>query len=88
MSAHNPNFNEEHIPLAYLVTFRCYGTWLHGDERGSVDRHHNRYGTRYIAPNPQWRQHNEQMLKHPPVELDAAPRASVGIAVADTCTKR
>ncbi len=27
------------IPIAYLITFRCYGTWLHGDERGSVSRH-------------------------------------------------
>ncbi len=28
--------------LTYLITFTCYGTWLHGDERGSVDRDHNR----------------------------------------------
>jgi hypothetical protein len=33
------------IPLAYFFTFRAYGTWLHGDERGSVDRFHNQYGT-------------------------------------------
>ena len=25
-------------PLAYFITFTCYGNWLHGDERGSVDR--------------------------------------------------
>jgi len=28
-------FNEEHVPQGYLITFRCYGTWLHGDGRGS-----------------------------------------------------
>ncbi len=88
MSAHNPGFNEEHIPLAYLITFRCYGTWLHGDERGSVDRYHNRYGTRYIASNNPWREHNEQLLNHPPVELDALRRASVATAIPDTCAKR
>jgi len=22
------------FPLAYLITFRCYGTLLHGDKRG------------------------------------------------------
>ncbi len=28
-------------PQAYLFTFACYGTHLHGDERGSVDHLHN-----------------------------------------------
>ena len=27
--------------LRYLITFVCYGAHLHGDERTSVDRHHN-----------------------------------------------
>jgi REP element-mobilizing transposase RayT len=88
MSAHNPNFNEDHIPLAYLITFRCYGTWMHGDERGSVDRYHNRYGAPFIPPNERWRHHNEQVLKHPPVELDAERRAAVDAAVRETCEKR
>ena len=47
-------FNEEHVPQGYLITFRCYGTWLHGDGRGSVDRFHNRYGSPLIPPNKQW----------------------------------
>jgi len=88
MSAHNPDFNEEHTPLAYLITFRSYGTWLHGDERGSVDRHQNRYGTPYIAPNKPWRQYNERLLKHQPVELTALHRTAVDAAIRDTCDKR
>ncbi len=24
-------FKDDHIPIAYLITFRGYGTWLHGD---------------------------------------------------------
>jgi len=24
------DFNNEHIPLGYLISFRGYGTWLHG----------------------------------------------------------
>ncbi len=32
-------WNDTDIPLAYLITFRCYGTWLHEDERGATDRH-------------------------------------------------
>ncbi|REJ77351.1 MAG: hypothetical protein DWQ47_13265 [Acidobacteria bacterium] len=39
------DLQERTEPLAYLITFRCYGTWLHGDKRGSVDRkRYNRYG--------------------------------------------
>src|SRR5438093_13756827 len=30
-------WNDTDLPLGYLITFRCYGTWLHGDERGSID---------------------------------------------------
>jgi hypothetical protein len=44
-------YRNEHIPLAYLITFRAYGTWLHGDKRGSVNRFHNRFGTPFIAPS-------------------------------------
>ena len=25
------DFDDNEFPLAYLITFRCYGTWLHGD---------------------------------------------------------
>jgi hypothetical protein len=44
-------FNADRVPLAYLITFRAYGTWLHGDSRGSVDRFHNRYGVPLIPAN-------------------------------------
>ncbi len=33
------------FPPAYLITFRTYGSWLHGDEKGSIDRKHNRPDT-------------------------------------------
>jgi hypothetical protein len=40
-------------PLAYFITFRTHGTWLHGDQRGSVDRHgRNVYGTDRIKLDP------------------------------------
>ncbi len=35
-------------PLAYFLTWTCYGTWLHGDRRGSVDDEHNRVGAPWI----------------------------------------
>jgi len=64
-------FNEEHIPLAYLITFRPYGTWLHGDERGSVDKFNNQHGTPRIAATENWLRHNTRSLKQRPVQLGA-----------------
>jgi hypothetical protein len=26
-------FDHNEFPLAYLITARCYGTWLHGNEQ-------------------------------------------------------
>jgi REP element-mobilizing transposase RayT len=81
-------WNDTDIPLAIFFTIRTYGTWLHGDERGSVDRFENTYGTPRITPNTNWLKHNEQALNHPPVILDAAQRQSVEKAIRDTCEKR
>ena len=45
-------FQDRSVAKGYLITFRCYGTWLHGEERGSVDRRwYNRYGTPKIKPD-------------------------------------
>ena len=76
------------VPLAYLITFRCYGTWLHGDERGSTDRHHNRYGTPFIPPDEHWRRHNTRTLRYAPVELDTSQRAAVEASIRETCVAR
>jgi REP element-mobilizing transposase RayT len=81
-------WNDTDIPLAYLITFRCYGTWLHGDKRGSIDRFHNAYKSPYIEPNPRWHRHNTQALEGEPVILDARRRTSVERAIRETCQFR
>jgi REP element-mobilizing transposase RayT len=81
-------WNDTDIPLAYLITFRCYGTWLHGDERGSIDRAHNRFRTPYIPPNRQWLRHNASKLRDEPVTLGAERPESVEKAVRETCSVR
>jgi hypothetical protein len=45
------DFDDNEFPLAYFISFRCYGTWLHGDERGSMNRKQNQYGTPRIPTN-------------------------------------
>jgi hypothetical protein len=44
-------FKDDHVPLAYPITFRGFGTWLHGDSWGSVDRFHRLYGTPMLPPD-------------------------------------
>jgi REP element-mobilizing transposase RayT len=81
-------WNDTDTPLAYFISFRSYGTWLHGDRRGSIDRFHNGYRSPYIPQNQNWRHYNEQLLKAKPLILGAKQRRSIKEAVRDTCNKR
>ncbi len=81
-------WNDTDIPLAYFISFRTYGSWLHGDMRGSIDRFHNRYRSAYIRKDDKWRQLNEQRLKAKPMRLSAKHRASVKAAISETCELR
>jgi hypothetical protein len=74
------------VPLAYFITFRCYGTWLHGDERGSTDRFHNEYGTPFLEQDDDWQRREQGQLTHPPVALNPKQRQIVERAVQETCS--
>jgi REP element-mobilizing transposase RayT len=76
------------IPFGYLITFRCYGTWLRGDSRGSVDRVNNRYGTPRISPSAPWREYNENLMLRQPVKLNADRRKVIEAAIRETCEVR
>jgi hypothetical protein len=52
MTSSHREFDPDHIPIAFMITLRAHGTWLHGDRRGSVDRFHNRYGNPTISSKP------------------------------------
>ena len=78
-------FSNEPIPLGYFITFRCYGSWLHG-RAGSVDRFHNAYGTKRLARDRARLQYNQRLLKRPQVKLGADRRAATLLAVKETCT--
>jgi REP element-mobilizing transposase RayT len=85
---HMPVWNDTDVPLAYLITFRSYGTWLHGDERGSIDRFHNVYRSPLIPANSRWKKHNATSMNRPALILNAKQRKSVERAIRDTCIKR
>jgi hypothetical protein len=70
-------WNDTDIPLAVLITFRSYGTWLHGDGRGSVNRFRNQYNSPRLPPEKKWLEKNTQRLKKEIVVLDAVQRSCV-----------
>ncbi len=82
------DFDDNEFPLAYLITFRCYGTWLHGDERGSKDRKHNQFGSPTIPPNPNLVRFELTRLKHRPTILGPRHRQLVEKAVREVCDHR
>ena len=56
-------------PLAYFTTFRTYASWLHGDERTSVDRAHRVLGTPRLQPNPNLRKHMQSLSQYESIQL-------------------
>ena len=81
-------WNDTETPLAYLITFRCYGTWLHGDERGSVNRFRNTYKTKLLPKEDRWLETNIARMKADAITLDAHRRKCVESGILETCEKR
>jgi REP element-mobilizing transposase RayT len=82
-------FQDRSTAKGYLITFRCYGTWLHGDERGSVDRrYHNRYGNEKMSPDAAIRATRSRMLKSAVYMLGPGERVVVEKAIREVCRIR
>jgi REP element-mobilizing transposase RayT len=54
------------FPLAYHITFGTYGTRLHGDERGTIDRSMNKPGDPIIGKCEEWEQMERARLNFQP----------------------
>jgi len=61
---------------------------LHGDERGSIDRFHNRYKSPYLPRSDRRRNRDQRELKSEPVILDSEQRQSVDHAIREVCDVR
>ncbi len=81
-------WNDTDEPLAIFITFRTYGTWLPGDERGTVNRFHNKYNTERIGEVPEWVAINRDRMKAEPFVMSARQRACVRKAIRETCKFR
>jgi REP element-mobilizing transposase RayT len=88
MAPTHEEFRDDHTPVAFFITFRTYGTWLHGDPRGSADRFHNRYGSPRLAPNRLRLQYEQGLLKRPPVRLTVKQRGAAADGIREICKKR
>ncbi len=82
-------YEEQEFPIAYLLTWRTYGTWMHGDERGSVQRARDRrFGTISIEPSVPLVEFMSAKQRQPSFELDPHQRRIVEASIKETCSYR
>ena len=75
-------------PLGIFVTLSAFGNRLHGDERGTVDRHSNGYGEPLLAENSARRSFERSVMSSRPVLFDEALRGCIEGAVQEACAFR
>lgn len=83
-----PIVEHDGSPLAYFITFRCYGSWLHGDARGSVDPHQNQPGAPLLPADPIRHKSRRNQLNQPPMELGAMHRKTIDSTIREVCHHR
>jgi REP element-mobilizing transposase RayT len=81
-------WNDTDVPLAYLITFRTYGTWLAGDKRGSTDKCHNLYKSAFADSNVIREQQQALKLKSEPFVMNGRSRLAVREAIEEVCRFR
>lgn len=82
-------YEENIFPIAYLLTFRTFGTWLHGDERFAVARDgRNHYGREKIRPNPSLAAAMLERAKQKPFILSDPMRLTVEYAITELSERR
>jgi REP element-mobilizing transposase RayT len=75
-------------PVAFFITWSCYGNWLHGDPRGSVDRTHNAFETPMLLADSRRRRGAEKLLKATPSTFDARARDIIRETISAHCRNR
>ena len=77
-------------PIAFFISFTCYGSWLHGDDRGSVDLAHNIFSTPVLPPDSRTGigELARARLSQPPFALDESDRELVRDAFVSVCQKK
>jgi REP element-mobilizing transposase RayT len=82
-------FQDRSEPLAFFLSFRGYGTWLHGDERFSMDRKQfNTYGGDKMPSNIELQKKEYSNLKNEPFLFDGNRRMVIEKAIREVCKFR
>jgi REP element-mobilizing transposase RayT len=76
-----------HLITAF-ISWTCYGQWLHGDARGSVDPEHNLVDTPWLPPDPPREVAERERMAEAPYEMDADRRKLVLEAIIGVCKHR
>lgn len=63
------------------ITFTAFGARLHGDDRPTVDREHNLYGTPFLEPDPARHRIEHQLMSAPAVILSLEKRLLIEDAI-------
>ena len=75
------------FPLAYHITWGTYGTRLHGDQRGTVERQQNLYREPIVGADERWERVERSLLKFPSRELTLEQRGFVEQTIPSICKR-
>ncbi len=82
-------FEHNDYPLAYLLTIRTFGTWLHGDKRRSVSRNEtNIYGMPRDPANDGLEKWMIEEMKHPVKLLTSEEGEIVNASIVELCERK
>ena len=83
------DWDDNDFPIAYLITFRTYGTWLHGDTRSSIRRYRtSKTQSKRILPNVPLEDAMREEMDQPPFVLNMEQRKAVRNAIKELCKVR
>lgn len=75
-------------PIAYLLTWTVKGTHFHGEAGGSVDRHHNQFGTPRLEADPSRVSMERQAVRGTPGPLTPDDRQLIESTIRDVARHR
>jgi REP element-mobilizing transposase RayT len=75
-------------PSGYFITFRTYGTWLHGEDKPSVNDRRNEFATPMLGRMSALAEHERSLMKHGAVLLTQAQRDIVAVTIREVCRHR
>ena len=73
-------------PLAYFVTFTCYGTHLHGAQPDSARKDLNQYGAPIVPPNTLLTEAMRRRMKERVYRMSSQERRIVLSAILEGCS--